>query len=189
MRIILRFLLLAVLVHTGKRYRLSHRYNLITIAFTSGLCCLGKLRKKGKGNNRGLLGTPAPTGDVVQSKSLTVLLSNKIREWAFMLQIYSARMCRLSRTHVSNTCNQPRHPSDLGNLPPAAAGDNPQTTCDSLSCNFESSCCWTNAQPPADQLNWVQATGQPAAANMQQNFKTESVPGIPLTCLISLQRA
>jgi len=60
--------------------------------------------------------------------------------------------------------------------PYTSAGDNPQDSCDALSCNFESSCCWTNALPPADLLNWAQGSGQPDADKMQKHFKTSSVP-------------
>jgi len=70
---------------------------------------------------------------------------------------------------------------------PCLVGDGVQTTpytpgsdqpgdCSQLKCDGESSCCWTNNQPPADQLNWVKGSGQTDSAKMQKNFQTSTAP-------------
>jgi len=61
---------------------------------------------------------------------------------------------------------------------PYAAGADQPGDCSQLKCNLDesASCCWTNNQPPADQLNWVKGSGQTDSALIQKNFQTSSVP-------------
>jgi len=67
--------------------------------------------------------------------------------------------------------------SNVQTSPYAAGADSPGD-CTQLTCNLDSSpsCCWINNQPPADQLNWVSATGQPDPAKLQANFGTSTAP-------------
>jgi hypothetical protein len=66
--------------------------------------------------------------------------------------------------------------NDVQTAPYTPSGDSPVQTCDALNCNFDSGCCWSNNQPPADQINWVQGSGQGEAAKMQKSFGTSQVP-------------
>jgi hypothetical protein len=41
-----------------------------------------------------------------------------------------------------------------------------------LKCDFESPCCWVNAKPPRDQLEWAQANGLPDPNKFYKTFGT-----------------
>jgi len=72
----------------------------------------------------------------------------------------------------------PRKLGDGVTTAPYAAGPDQPGDCSALSCNLDDkdSCCWTNNQPPADQLNWVKGGGQIDSAKLQENFGTSTAP-------------
>ncbi len=47
-----------------------------------------------------------------------------------------------------------------------------------LDCAFESSCCYTNAQAPEDQLDWELGSGDPDIRAMVAHFGTKNFPCI-----------
>lgn len=67
--------------------------------------------------------------------------------------------------------------NDVQTNPYTAGADQPGD-CSQLSCNLDASqsCCWTNNQPPADQLNWVVGSGQGEPQKLQNSFGTQTSP-------------
>jgi len=61
---------------------------------------------------------------------------------------------------------------------PYTPGADQPGDCSQLKCDLDASqsCCWTNNQPPADQLNWVTGSGQPDPTLLQNNFQTSTPP-------------
>lgn len=60
---------------------------------------------------------------------------------------------------------------------PYNGNDNPVETGNELNCDFESGgCCWSNASPPSDQLDYVLVQGPTEAKKMQSSFGTQSPP-------------
>lgn len=39
-----------------------------------------------------------------------------------------------------------------------------------LNCNFNSPCCWKNAKPPHDSMEWIQGVGPFEATRFSKNF-------------------
>jgi hypothetical protein len=66
--------------------------------------------------------------------------------------------------------------NDVETSPYSPSGDQQVQKCDELNCNFDSGCCWSNNQPPADEINWVKASGQGEAAKLQKSFGTSQQP-------------
>lgn len=66
--------------------------------------------------------------------------------------------------------------NDVQTSPYSPSGDQQVQKCDELNCNFDSGCCWSNNQPPADQINWVKGSGQGEAEKMQKSFGTSNQP-------------
>lgn len=60
--------------------------------------------------------------------------------------------------------------------PYSGSGDHPVATCDELAANFDSGACWSNANPPADQLDFVTVSGTPEEKKMQSSFGTKVFP-------------
>jgi len=60
--------------------------------------------------------------------------------------------------------------------PYTSSGDLVTQNCNDLSCTFDSGCCWSNANPPTDQLDWVTVSGQPEPAKMQSSFGSQTMP-------------
>jgi len=66
---------------------------------------------------------------------------------------------------------------DVQTAPYAPSGDT-AGDCSQLKCNLDDaqSCCWTNNQPPADQLNWVTGSGAAEPEKLDKNFATSTAP-------------
>lgn len=45
-----------------------------------------------------------------------------------------------------------------------------------LKCDFSGPCCWKNAKPPFDTMEWVKGSGEVDADKFQKNFDTSSTP-------------
>jgi len=66
---------------------------------------------------------------------------------------------------------------DITTSPYNSGGDHPVETGDELNCNSESGgCCWSNASPPADQLDFVTVSGPPEPKKLQSSFGTNTGP-------------
>uniref|UniRef100_A0A915JWR2 Uncharacterized protein n=1 Tax=Romanomermis culicivorax TaxID=13658 RepID=A0A915JWR2_ROMCU len=50
------------------------------------------------------------------------------------------------------------------------------SSADDLKCDFSSSCCWKNAVPPVDQLQWNKGSGQVDADKFNKAFSTSTLP-------------
>lgn len=46
-----------------------------------------------------------------------------------------------------------------------------------LDCDFDNNCCWNNAAPPVDQLEWNVGTGAIDPEKAQISFGTNQPPG------------
>jgi len=66
---------------------------------------------------------------------------------------------------------------DIATSPYSGSGDSPVDTGDQLNCNFDNGgCCWSNANPPTDQLDWVTVSGPTEDAKMKSSFGNISPP-------------
>jgi len=101
--------------------------------------------------------------------------------------VCSGLCCGKNRKKGLNNPLQPQPTGCTGGAIPCLVGSNVQTApyapgsdnpgdCSQLKCDEADACCWLNNQPPADEINWVKATGQPDADKMTTNFGTSSTP-------------
>jgi hypothetical protein len=66
---------------------------------------------------------------------------------------------------------------DVTTSPYSGASDHPVQTGDELACNFENGgCCWNNANPPTDQLDYVLVSGAPEPNKLKSSFGTTTAP-------------
>jgi hypothetical protein len=56
------------------------------------------------------------------------------------------------------------------------AGSGPVASGSELSCDFESSCCWSNSVPPEAQMEWLQSDVPPDSAVLSENMGTSEAP-------------
>lgn len=98
-------------------------------------------------------------------------------------------LCLAVMLYQGMGCTNKKNPPTKGNVwqrligkdvttsPYNSGGDHPVATGDELACNFESGgCCWSNASPPTDQLDWMLVTGAPEPAKLKSSFGTETAP-------------
>lgn len=53
-----------------------------------------------------------------------------------------------------------------------------------LSCDFSGQCCWGNAKPPDDRLDWVKVAKSPSGAVLKPYFGTDQQPCKPTNLYI-----
>jgi hypothetical protein len=98
-------------------------------------------------------------------------------------------LCLAALLYQGLCCSKKKNPPAKGNVwqrmvgqdittaPYSGNGDSPVDTGDQLNCDFESGgCCWSNANPPTDQLDWVTVSGPSEPAKVKSSFGTDTAP-------------
>jgi len=102
---------------------------------------------------------------------------NTLRFLCFAALIFQGLCCANKKNPVKLTVWQRLVGQDVTTAPYSGNGDSPVNTGDELNCDFESGgCCWNNAAPPTDQVDWVTVSGAPELKKMQSSFGTQNLP-------------